>query len=209
VLDEPLVGRYRETRRVAVKKILFAIALLMLAATNVEAHGGRHGHGGGGHFFIFAPPIFRALILPYYYPSVWEGGSYYPSATYYVQSPPNDVVVEAPESSYVAELPPGDSIPQSPGSGVVELGPVSALQPQSPKSGQVPIRQWFVYPSKGQSQEQQAKDRNDCNGWAASQTGYDPNHPSQGGSSDQAQTMSMDYGRAMSACLEGRGYAIR
>jgi hypothetical protein len=97
---------------------------------------------------------------------------------------------------------------QSPGSGVVELGPVSALQPQSPQSGQVP-GQWFVYPSKGQSQEQQAKDRNDCNGWAASQTGYDPTLPSQGGSSDQAQTMSMDYGRAMSACLEGRGYAIR
>jgi hypothetical protein len=45
VLDGPLVGRYRETRRVTVKKILFAIALLMLAATNAEAHGGRHGHG--------------------------------------------------------------------------------------------------------------------------------------------------------------------
>jgi hypothetical protein len=211
VLDEPLVGRYRETRRVAVKKILFAIALLMLAATNAEAHGGRHGHGGGGHFFIFAPPIFfGGLIFPYYYPSVWVGaGSYYPSATYYVQSPPNYVVTEAPERSYLAELPPGGAMAQSPGSGVVELGPVSALQPQSPKSGQVPTRQWFVYPSKGQSQEQQAKDRNDCNGWAAGQTGYDPNLPSQGGSSDQAQTMSMDYGRAMSACLEGRGYAIR
>jgi hypothetical protein len=210
VLDEPLVGRYRETRRVAVKKILFAIALLMLAATNAEAHGGRHGHGGGGHFFIFAPPIFGAPIFPYYYPSVWVGaGPYYPSSTYYVQSPPNYVVTEAPERSYVAELPRGGAMAQSPVSGVVELGPVSALQPQSPKSRQVPTGQWFVYPSKGQSQEQQARDRNDCNGWAVGQTGYDPNLPSQGGSSDQAQTTSMDYGRAVSACLEGRGYAIR
>ncbi len=193
------------------KKILFAITLLMLAAANAEAHGGRHGHGGGGHFFIFASPIFfGGLFFPYYYPSVWGGaGLYYPGATYYVQSPPNYVVTEAPERSYVAELPPRGAMTQSRGSGVVELGPVSALQPQSPQSGQRPTGQWFVYPSKGQSQEQQAKDRNDCNGWAAGQTGYDPNLPSQGGSSDQQQTMSMDYGRAMSACLEGRGYAIR
>lgn len=188
------------------KKILFTIALLMLVATNTEAHGGRDGHGGGGRFFIFAPPIFGALVFPYYYPWGWVGaGPYYPSTTYYVQSPPNYVVTEAPERSYVAGLPPGGVVARSPGNGVVELGPVSAVQAQSPESGQVPAGQWFVYPSKGQSQEQQAKDRNECIGWAVGQTGYDPNLPSQGGSSDQGETASMDYGRAMSACLEGRG----
>lgn len=98
---------------------------------------------------------------------------------------------------------------QSSGNGVVELGPVSALQPQSRQSGQVPAGQWFVYPSKGQSQEQQARDRNECNGWAVGQTAYDPNLPSQDGSSDQAQTASMNYAWATNACLEGRGYVIR
>lgn len=32
----------------------------------------------------------------------------------------------------------------------------------------------FIYPKKGQSAEQQAKDKGECSTWASSQTGYDP-----------------------------------
>ncbi len=35
----------------------------------------------------------------------------------------------------------------------------------------------FVYPSKGQSQEQQDKDRYECHRWAVQQTGFDPSKP--------------------------------
>jgi hypothetical protein len=37
----------------------------------------------------------------------------------------------------------------------------------------------FVYPSKGQNQEQQDKDRYECHRWAVQQTGFDPSsvHP--------------------------------
>ena len=49
----------------------------------------------------------------------------------------------------------------------------------------------YIYPNKGQSQEQQSRDRHECHLWAVQQTGYDPTRaqatqappppPSQGG----------------------------
>lgn len=53
----------------------------------------------------------------------------------------------------------------------------SAQQPQQPSTAQKPAQASsgpVYYPSKGQSQEQQAKDKNECYGWATQQTGYDP-----------------------------------
>jgi hypothetical protein len=35
----------------------------------------------------------------------------------------------------------------------------------------------FIYPQKNQSQEQQAKDQNECHTWAVQQAGFDPNAP--------------------------------
>ena len=32
----------------------------------------------------------------------------------------------------------------------------------------------FIYPSKGQSAQQEQKDKNECYGWASQQTGFDP-----------------------------------
>lgn len=32
----------------------------------------------------------------------------------------------------------------------------------------------FIYPTKGQTAQQQQKDRTECNGWATEQTGFDP-----------------------------------
>lgn len=37
-----------------------------------------------------------------------------------------------------------------------------------------------VYPAKGQTKEQQAKDRYECQNWAREQTGFDPNATAQG-----------------------------
>jgi hypothetical protein len=38
-------------------------------------------------------------------------------------------------------------------------------------------QQLIVYPSQGQSPEQQARDQGECNSWAVQQTGYDPATP--------------------------------
>lgn len=67
----------------------------------------------------------------------------------------------------------------------------------------------FVYPRKGQSEEQQAKDRNECNRWAVSQTHYDPTQPISGMPGVQLRQMHADYLRAMDACLDARGYTMR
>lgn len=61
----------------------------------------------------------------------------------------------------------------------------------------------FVYPNQGQSDEQRDFDRYECYVWASGQTGYDP----AGGDPDIE--MAGDYRRALSACLEGRGYTVK
>lgn len=40
--------------------------------------------------------------------------------------------------------------------------------------------QMYIYPSKGQSQQQQDKDRYECHSWAVQQTGFDPSKASPG-----------------------------
>ena len=67
----------------------------------------------------------------------------------------------------------------------------------------------FVYPKNGQSEEQQAKDRYGCHIWAVGQTHYDPTQPTSGMPRAQLNQMRADYKRAMSACLDGRGYSMR
>ena len=61
----------------------------------------------------------------------------------------------------------------------------------------------YVYPNKGQSTEQQGRDRYECYVWAVGQTGFDP----VAGEPDAAKAS--DYQRALAACLEGRGYTVR
>lgn len=61
----------------------------------------------------------------------------------------------------------------------------------------------FVYPKQGQSAEQRDRDRYECYVWASGQTGYDP------GAGQPADGKAGDYRRAISACLEGRGYTVK
>lgn len=61
----------------------------------------------------------------------------------------------------------------------------------------------FVYPSEGQSDEERNRDRYECYVWASGQTGFDP-------AAESPQTaLAGDYRRALSACLEGRGYTVK
>jgi hypothetical protein len=73
--------------------------------------------------------------------------------------------------------------------------PQGAAQPVAPGTaypeGQQP--QIFMYPKNGQSEQQQALDKRECQQWASAQAG---------GASGP------DYRRAMLACLDGRGYSV-
>jgi hypothetical protein len=46
----------------------------------------------------------------------------------------------------------------------------------------------YIYPAKGQSQEQQGRDRYECHSWAVRQTGFDPSRP-QTAASDTTHAM--------------------
>jgi hypothetical protein len=66
-----------------------------------------------------------------------------------------------------------------------------------------------MYPRSGQSAEQQARDRYECHRWAADQTGFDPTRPDGGVAVGDARAKRSEYFRAMTACLEGRGYSVK
>jgi hypothetical protein len=85
-----------------------------------------------------------------------------------------------------------------------------------------PAHQLFVYPKAGQTNEQMARDREDCHRWAVSQTGFDPRVPAEAAdtatASNPAAAQSAakradnyrraDYYRAEGACLQGRNYSV-
>jgi hypothetical protein len=204
-----------------VKKILLVIAVAMsLVAANAEARGGWGWHNGGRFFF------YGALTAPLWY-SAWAYSRpwYYYPAPVYVQSAPTYYVAQpsyVTQPSYVvANSQPNYVISQSTvgasqSSGVIELGPANGSAPPQPQQVQPAITtlpapesvqggRWFVYPSRGQSQAQLAADRSQCNGWAIGQSGYDPDLKVH----RNPETGPSDYGRALSACLEGRGYTVR
>jgi hypothetical protein len=90
-------------------------------------------------------------------------------------------------------------------------GGYMAVNPQQGAVNQVPpsapsVEQLYIYPRKGQSEKQQADDRYQCHSWAVGQTGYDPTQPAGGVPSVQKRA---DYQRAMSACLDARGYTAK
>jgi hypothetical protein len=156
--------------------------------SRVVVHAGIQYHYFGGiwyrpyqsRFIIVSPPIGAIVpFLPPYYTIIWVGGTPF----YYA----NDVYYAQRGDGYMVVEPP--------------QGEVSKVAP-SPS-------QLFIYPSKGQSQEQQADDRYACHSWAVSQTGYDPTRL--GGEEDQADKKQgrEDYRRAMAACLEARGYSVK
>lgn len=64
----------------------------------------------------------------------------------------------------------------------------------------------FVYPNHGQNEEQQSTDRYECHRWAVHESHADP-------SLDDEDDLSLhdkrNYKRAISACLEGRGYTVK
>jgi opacity protein-like surface antigen len=66
-----------------------------------------------------------------------------------------------------------------------------------------------AYPKNGQTQEQQWADRYDCHRWAKTQTGFDPTQPAGGVPPSENASRREGYRRAMTACLEGRGYTVQ
>lgn len=133
----------------------------------------------GAYVVVRAPLGARVSHLPAGYISFYIGPRhyFYANFTYYLwdQRAGQYVTVEEPEGA--------------------ESEVVAA---SNSDSGEI-----FVYPNRGQSDEQRDFDRYQCYLWAVDQTGYDP------GAETVEVDRAGDYRRAISACLEGRGYTVK
>jgi hypothetical protein len=175
---------------ISILGILFLLALL-LPSKQTEAARGPGGFRGGrihGGFRVhggFLPGLIIGGALgwglrPYYYP-----GYYYPPSYYY---PPPPYYYPPPEYYY----PPPAQNSQLP-----------------PSASQGSGGKMFIYPRQGQSEGKKAEDVDKCHDWAVDQTGFDPAKPPETTPDAQAIQKSGDYFRAISACLDARGYTVR
>ena len=146
---------------------------------------------GPGGFIVARPPIGLFMtVLPPFYTTIWFGGLpyYYANDVYYQWLPDQGGYV-------VVNAPPGADQP--------------GAAPQSAPPPAPAADNFYIYPRNGQTQEQQAADRYECHNWAKSQTGFDPTAPAGGGQGPTAGASSDQYQRAITACLEARGYSVR
>ncbi|HNY49395.1 MAG TPA: DUF6515 family protein [Smithella sp.] len=154
------------------------------------AHDGVWYRYHGGRYVVVAPPVGMIVpFLPLAYATIWISGIpyYYANDTYYTRTPGGYVVVEPPQ---------GD---------VRETAPDIAEQTGTDTEDD----KMFIYPRQGQSQEQQDYDRYACHQWAVEQTRYDPTKVPSGISQDQVMPKRADYQKAMTECLDSRGYTAK
>ena len=138
----------------------------------------------GARFSVVAPPFGLVVpVLPPFYTTIWVRGRpyYYADDVYYVWRPE--------DRGYVVTRPPDDE----------EVSTRSTPASDQP----------FIYPKSGQSEKQQATDRYECHSWATNETHYDPTLPGGGVPANEAGDKRAAYFRAMTACLEGRGYSVK
>jgi hypothetical protein len=155
-------------------------------------HGGARYYFSGGiwyaprgpGFVVTTPPVGMVIsVLPPYYATVWFGGApyYYANNVYYAwQSAQNGyTVVDAPSDADAPAPAPSDVVQSD----------------------------LMIYPKNGQSPDEQAADQYECHNWAKSQSNFDPTLPD-GGLTGNVDLARNNYNRAMSACLQGRGYQV-
>jgi hypothetical protein len=157
--------------------------------------GGGYWHGGywppvfWGAGFAWFLPVIPAFCATYYWNSI---PYYYYNDVYYTYDPA--------ASGYVVTTPPPASDPDAAASDSNGAGPAGSAPQAAPAPGAAgaPMNGdgLFAYPKNGQSDAQQATDRSECGQWAGGQTGAN------------AGSGSLDYRRALTACLQGRGYSV-
>ena len=211
-------------------------AVLMIGFTTAEAgdrdsrdrdrYGdrGRYDRHGGNYHRVIVPAGHRVRALPRHYSRVvvHRRDYYYHGGVFYRPYYQNYVVVGAPIGARVGWLPPGYV---SFGLGgrsysyfnatfylwdqprreyVVVERPAGAYEAMAGAQGlQASAAELYVYPARGQSGTETGRDRYECHLWAVDQTEFDPSL----GDADAAQ--SGEYRRAITACLEGRGYTVK
>jgi hypothetical protein len=160
----------------------------------------RYGRWNGGYWrggfwprvwwganFPWFLPVLPAIAATYWWDSI---PYYYYDNVYYTYDPS--------ASGYVVTTPPpaqdqggADQSAAQPDPNANYSNPPPANYPAPAAGGGL-----YAYPKNGQSDEQQSSDRQECEQWANGQTGSD------------SSGNSPDYQRALTACLQGRGYSV-
>ncbi len=196
--------------------MVIALIAALAAGAPASAHGGGHG-GGGGHAGGFGSRGggFRGFHAGYGYRGGFGGryggwyGGYgyggwawpgyglflatlpYDYSTYWWNSVP---YYYADDNYYLWDGSIGEFESVNPPPEVLQQ---AGMQPTA--------TELFAYPKNGQSTEQQTQDRQQCQNWAESQTGF---HAAQSPTA-AAPGLQQNYLQAQSACLQARGYSVR
>lgn len=159
----------------------FGFARLLIHGLEYFYHSGRfYRPYSEGFVVVTAPHGAVVATLPYGYNLVNVNGR-----QYYVVN--DTYYVTHPQGYQVVSRPPD----------VTNTAPI--IHPNQPSN------QLYIYPQQGQTAEQQARDEYECHRWGVEQTGFDPSQSNGIGNSSLQQ----NYQRAMSACLEARGYTVK
>src|SRR5450631_2528444 len=197
-------------RRVRTAVVAVCVAAVALGSTTTFARGFGGGHmvarGGYGHAFggyrggygygygyrggyrggyyggwgALGLGLFVASLPLYYSTYYWNGVPYYYADDYYYR-------YDGSARRYERVTPPSGSPDQA--------AAPAGLSPEL-----------FAYPKNGQTDEQQARDKNECKSWASTQVGA---ADSAGASGQPDSAKDAEYVRAQTACLEGRGYSVK
>ena len=181
-----------------------------------EFRDGRYHHD---HFYPVRGEVFP--VLPHDYRIVAHGDSryYFHDGIWYRPIGPRFVVVAPPLGLIVPFLPLYyttvwvGGIPYYYANEVYYVqrgnGYAVATPPKGETTQTSTTEQVFIYPRLGQSEKQQADDRYECHRWSVNQTGFDPTQPSGVIPENQRTGKQAEYQRALSACLDGRGYTTK
>lgn len=177
-------------------------------------YGYRGGWGGGywggafwpAAYYGWSYPLFLGFLPALYSTYWWDGVPYYYVNDVYYNYNATDngyVAVDPPPVSAGANSDDAGAGPQS-GNAADNTPPDAAAAGSGGPVG--PAAGLIIYPRNGQSEQQQATDKFQCHDWAKGQTGFDPTSQASSGASVNARS---SYARAMSACLDARGYTVR
>jgi len=175
-------------------------------------YGYRGGWGGGYWHGAFWPaayygwsyPLFLGFLPALYATYWWDGVPYYYVNNVYYN-------YDAADNGYVAVDPP----PTSAGTDADNVNAAAGPQAHNPDNTPPDAAAagapgaaagLIIYPRNGQSDQQQSTDKFQCHDWAKGQTGFDPTSQASSGASVNKRSA---YARAMSACLDARGYTVR
>lgn len=101
------------------------------------------------------------------------------------------------------------TLAQSPAQSPASM-PNPTVAPSAPPPASPPMTApggFVIYPKNGQNLEQQSADRFECHSWAKAETGFDPTASAAGDSSSRQSGLE-SYRRAMTACLDAKGYSV-